>query len=140
LPRLIDNWRKNAIKKELTPLTKDFVTAWGTYDYNTYPDEYYKQLRGFVTDSYYKQLTQSKDIQNKRSKNLKKNEYSFKQSPGEIVGFKLEDKNTYTMTINVKAYTSSKSGKDEEESSTAVVRWVKEGKQFKVSGANLYTK
>lgn len=137
-PIAITSWKNASIKKELTPLTKDFVTAWGTYDYNTYPDEYYKNLRGFVTDSYYKQLTQSEDIQQKRLKNLKKNAYSFKQDAGEITKFKPEKK-YYTMEIAVKTYTS-KSGKTEEKSSTAVVHWVREGKQFKISEARIYTK
>ncbi|MDO8507000.1 MAG: hypothetical protein Q7S53_00315 [bacterium] len=137
-PRIITSWKNASVKKELTPLTKDFVVAWGTYDYNTYPDEYYKKLRGFVTDSYYKQLVQSEDIQSKRSKNLKKNSYSFKQSAGDITKFTPE-KSSYTMEVTVKTYTS-KAGKTEEKSSIAVVHWVRDGKQFKVSEARIYAK
>lgn len=137
-PKLINNWKNYQAKKKLIPLTKDFVTAWGTYDYNTYPKEYYEKLKPFVTDSYFKEFSQSKEFQDKRSVNLKKSEYSFREIPGEIKDFEAK-KDSYVVTLYVKKYTSSRKEKDKEETARVVVEWVRVNKDFKVTDAKIYS-
>ena len=46
---------KERERKEVTIKSVSFAVAWGTYDYKSYPEEYLKNIRPYLEDSYYNQ-------------------------------------------------------------------------------------
>ena len=95
-------------KDKILKKSKEVVIAWGTYNYDMFPEAYLKNLQPLVAPAYYKNLSEDKESLEKRKFNIKKNQYSFEAIPQEVLEIKREGDKEYTVTIKTLMKTSSK--------------------------------
>ena len=95
-------------KNKISSRGKEVIVAWGTYDYETFPNTYLQTLKPLVTTDYYKKISEDRESLAKREINIKKNQYSFTATPQEILDIKKERDGTYTVIVKTIMKTSSK--------------------------------
>lgn len=130
---------KQQEKSKIIEKSKNVVSVQESYDYKTFPQGYIDSLdkiKGDLSSTYYKKLTQDKTALFKRSANLKKIKSVVKTEPKELVSIKKKE-SKYTVILTVKTSTDMVFYGGEKVSNEVqkniVVSWEKEGKDYKAT-------
>ena len=129
----INNSKENARRTALENNSKKFITLWGTYDYNSFPN-YKDRVKSYMSPDLFQQNFSNQLSLDIRKGRMLTDKYSITTEPEKIDSINKVSDIEYIVTLTVSEKTSSNLADENYQKKRSVsLAWDKQGSDFKIT-------